>query len=210
MNIARASPFDYQNGRIRSSRRQLCWLYCDSMQIPPTAILQPIARTISSMVFPASTDRATNRKKRSIYRVLWGREDVETSFHCIVFHNSTLFIAFVISVNVNCCESLCHSHIRHRDTVRKSRNWNHGFRFDLDISTRCKRYNVGTNGSSGLYFFLEIRTISKNCPQFGLGQSQFFTANTNAGDGDIKRLKNYTTISRQDTETRIEINRNAL
>lgn len=102
MNIARASPFDYQNGRIRSSRRQLCWLYCDSMQIPPTAILQPIARTISSMVFPASTDRATNRKKRSIYRVLWGREDVETSFHCIVFHNSTLFIVFVISVNVNC------------------------------------------------------------------------------------------------------------
>lgn len=164
------------------------------MQIPPTAILQPIARTIFSMVFPASTGRATNRKKRSIYRVLWERENVETSFHCIVFHNSTLFIAFVISVNVNCCEFFCHPYSE-----------NHAIEIEITLFgsisisrfvAKIQRRGIA-NGSSGLYFFLEIRAISKNCPQFGLGQSQFSTANINVGDGDIERLKNYTRISRQ-------------
>lgn len=102
MNIARASPFNYQNGRIRSSRRQLCWLYCDSMQIPPTAILQPIAPTISSIVFPASQDRATNRKNDRFIAFYSG-----TSFHCIVLrnpHHPVRRIRYIC--RVNCCEFL--------------------------------------------------------------------------------------------------------
>lgn len=134
MNIARASPFNYQNGRIRSSRRQLCWLYCDSMQIPPTAILQPIAPTISSIVFPASQDRATNRKNDRFIAFYSG-----TSFHCIVLrnpHHPVRRIRYIC--RVNCCEFLypiyIYIHTCHQDTFRKSCNWNRFLARYLDIS----------------------------------------------------------------------------
>ena len=43
------------------------------MQIP-LAILQPIARTISSIVFPAIPDRATNRKTIDLSRSIGIRD----------------------------------------------------------------------------------------------------------------------------------------
>lgn len=162
MNIARASPFNYRNGRIRSSRRQLCWLYCDSMQIPPTAILQPIARTISSIVFPASPDRATNRKNdRFIAFYSW------TVIPLYILLHNPHHPAFVVLIAASFYTIHTHTYICHQDTFRKSCNWNRFF-VHLDISSHknCERIHWF------IFFPRNAYTISKNCPEIGLGQSE--------------------------------------
>lgn len=121
------------------------------MQIPPTAILQPIARTISSIVFPASPDRATNRKNDRFIAIYSG-----TSFHCIVLRNPRLRIRYICSVN---CEFLCPTYIyissRHTQKIMQ-----------LKSLFGSSRYLVTTKIVNGLIFFL--RNAYKNCPEFEL------------------------------------------
>lgn len=147
MNIARASPFNYRNGRIRSSRRQLCWLYCDSMQIPPTAILQPIARTISSIVFPRIVRRI--EKTIDLSRFIRG-----PSFHCI----SCCIIHIILRslYRVNCCEFLCHTYTR--IFVIKIHSENHAIEIAFSFIS-ISRHTKIVNGSIDLYFSLETRIL---------------------------------------------------
>lgn len=146
MNIARASPFNYRNGRIRSSRRQLCWLYCDSMQIPPTAILQPIARTISSIVFPASPDRATNRKNDRFIAFYSG-----TVIPLYILLHNPHHPAFVISVALIAASFYAiHTHV----FVIKIHSENHAIEIAFSFISISHRTKI-VNGSTDLYFSLE-------------------------------------------------------
>lgn len=127
------------------------------MQIPPTAVLQPIARTISSIVFPASPDRATNRKNDRFIAIYSG-----TSFHCIVLRNPRLRIRYICSVN---CEFLCFTHMyissRHTQKIMQLKSLFGSSRY-LDISLQ----GYITKIVNGLIFFL--RNAYKNCPEFEL------------------------------------------